>query len=130
MVINRIFFDTAAVLDPDANARRAQHYTRPLTRPNELAKALRAAGLTNVVETSLCIRMEFASFDDYWTPCNGKDGPLAAYVASLNDAGRTKLRDAVRLAYLDGEADGPRSYAAVAWAVKGIAPVIDPSRNG
>ena len=122
MVINRIFFDTAAVLDPDANARRAQHYTRPLTRPNELAKALRAAGLTNVVETSLCIRMEFASFDDYWTPCNGKDGPLAAYVSSLNDAGRTKLRDAVRLAYLDGEADGPRSYAAVAWAVKGIAP--------
>jgi hypothetical protein len=31
------------------------------------------------------------------------------------------LRDAVRAAYLDGEADGPRSYAALAWAVKGIA---------
>ena len=25
-------------------------------------------------------------------------------------------------AYLDGEADGPRSYAATAWAVRGIEP--------
>ena len=29
------------------------------------------------------------------------------------------LRQAVRRAYLDGEDDGPRSYAATAWAVKG-----------
>jgi hypothetical protein len=28
----------------------------------------------------------------------------------------------MRGAYLDGEADGPRSYAAIAWAVKGTAP--------
>jgi hypothetical protein len=28
----------------------------------------------------------------------------------------------VRLAYLDGEADGPRTYGATAFAVKGIAP--------
>ena len=34
---------------------------------------------------------------------------------------RTRLREAVRLAYVDGEPDGPRSYAALAWAVKGIA---------
>jgi hypothetical protein len=26
----------------------------------------------------------------------------------------------VRLAYLDGEPDGPRSYAATAWAVRGV----------
>jgi len=40
----------------------------------------------------------------------------------LSDAEREKLRNALRLAYVDGEPDGPRSYAAVAWAVKGIAP--------
>jgi len=28
----------------------------------------------------------------------------------------------VRAAYLDGEPDGPRSYAALAWAVKGVVP--------
>ena len=35
---------------------------------------------------------------------------------------KAKLRDAVELAYLDGEADGPRSYAATAWVVKGNVP--------
>ena len=29
------------------------------------------------------------------------------------------LRDMVELAYLDGEDDGPRSYAATAWVAKG-----------
>ena len=122
LVINRMFFDTAAMLDPKANARRANHYTRPMTRPGELAKAWLAAGFNDIVEKSLCIRMEFASFDDYWAPCDGKDGPLAEYVTTLNAADKTRLRDALSLAYLDGEADGPRSYAAIAWAVKGVAP--------
>ncbi len=121
-VANRIFFDTAAALDPKANERRARNYTRPMTRPGELSSAWVAAGFRDVVETALCIRMEFASFDDYWTPYAGKDGPGAEYMATLSDAERARLRDAVRFAYVDGEPDGPRSYAAVAWAVKGIAP--------
>jgi SAM-dependent methyltransferase len=121
-IANRIFFDTAAALDPKANERRARNYTRPMTRPGELARAWLAAGFGNVVETTLSIRMEFASFDDYWAPADGKDGPQAEYVATLGNVERARLRDAVRLAYLDGEPDGSRSYAAVAWAVKGTAP--------
>jgi len=121
-VATRMFFDTAAVLDPKASERRARSYTRPMTRPGELANAWRTAGFTDVVETTLVIRMEFASFDDYWAPYTGKEGPQAEYIATLSDAERSRLRDAVKLAYVDGEADGPRSYAALAWAVKGIAP--------
>jgi SAM-dependent methyltransferase len=121
-VANRIFFDTAAVLDPKANERRARNYTRPMTRPGELASAWAAAGFSDVVELALSIRMDFASFDDYWAPYAGKDGPHAEYVSTLNNTARASLRDAVRLAYIDGEPDGPRSYVAVAWAVKGIAP--------
>jgi hypothetical protein len=117
-----MFFDTAAVLDPKAAERRARNYTRPMTRPGELANAWRAAGLIDVVDTTLVIRMEFASFDDSWAPYEGKEGPQAEYLATLSDENRTKLREAVRLAYVDGEHDGPRSYAALAWAVKGIAP--------
>jgi SAM-dependent methyltransferase len=120
-VSNRMFFDTAAVLDPKANERRARNYTRPMTRPGELATAWRAAGLRDVVETTLIMRMDFASFDDYWAPALGKDGPQADYVATLGDAERARLRDALRMAYIDGEPDGPRSYAALACAVKGIA---------
>jgi ubiquinone/menaquinone biosynthesis C-methylase UbiE len=121
-VANRIFFDTAAVLDPKVNERRGRAYTRPLTRPGELANAWRAAGFRDVVETVLSIRMEFASFEDYWAPYAGQDGPGAEYVTTLGEAERARLREAVRCAYVDGDPDGPRSYAAVAWAVKGIAP--------
>jgi hypothetical protein len=66
--------------------------------------------------------MEFTSFEDYWAPYDGKEGPAAAYVASLSKAERSRLIEAVRAAYLDGDPEGPRSYAALAWAVKGIAP--------
>ena len=121
-IANRIFFDTAAALDSKASERRARNYTRPMTRPSELANAWTAAGLSDVVETTLTIRMDYDSFDDYWAPCEGKDGPQAEYVATLEKPARDKLKDAVRLAYLDGEHDGLRSYLAAAWAVRGVAP--------
>lgn len=118
-VANRMFFDTAAALDPAAGERRARNYTRPLTRPGELPAAWRAAGLQDVQETVLSIRMEYGSFADYWQPYLGNDGPGAEYVRGLAPAHRQRLEDAVRAAYLDGEVDGPRSYAALAWAVRG-----------
>jgi len=121
-VANRMLLDTAAALDPKAGEMRAKNLTRPMTRPGELAVAWRAAGFADVKETSLQIRMEFASFADYWAPYLGKEGPGAEYVGSLSESERARLEGAVRAAYLDGEPDGPRSYAALAWAVKGLAP--------
>lgn len=121
-VANRLFFDTAAALDRRGSLRRAKNYTRPLTRPGELAAAWRNAGLLDVVDAQISIRMEFADFQDYWSPYLGRDGPGAEYVGSLTPDERARLEAAVRDAYLDGEPDGPRSYAALAWAVKGIAP--------
>jgi ubiquinone/menaquinone biosynthesis C-methylase UbiE len=121
-VANRMFFDTAATLDEKARERRARNYTRPMTRPGELASAWRAAGFAVVRETMLVIRMEFESFNDYWAPYVGKDGPGAEYVATIDAMQRERLRELVRAAYLDGEPDGPRSYAATAWAVKGQVP--------
>ena len=118
-VANRLFFDTAAALSPAANQRRARNYTRPMTRPGELTAAWHRAGLTGVQAAELPIRMEFASFEDYWGPYTGRDGPAAEYVATLSEAERHRLRDAINAAYLDGEEDGPRSFVAVAWAVKG-----------
>jgi ubiquinone/menaquinone biosynthesis C-methylase UbiE len=122
-VANRMFFDTAAALDAKAKDLRAQNYTRPMTKPGELARAWREAGLQDVTETTLSIRMELSSFEDYWAPYDGREGPVAQYVASLGNAERSRLIDAVRAAYLDGEPDGPRSYAALAWAVKGFVPL-------
>ena len=69
----------------------------------------------------LTIRMDFASFADFWAPAEGKDGPVADYVGT-SCGYQSKLRGAVELTYLDGEADGARSYAATAWVVKGRVP--------
>jgi SAM-dependent methyltransferase len=121
-VANRIFYDTAAVFDDEGRRRRAHNYTRPMTRPGELAAAWRGGGFTDIRETALHIRMEFSTFDDFWRPLAGKDGPGAEYLAAMPPERRDRLRDLVRDAYLDGEPDGPRSYAASAWAVAGVAP--------
>lgn len=121
-VANRLFFDTAAALDPAAAMRRGKNFTRPLTRPGELTAAWRAAGFVEIEEEQLLMRMEFADFDDYWRPYLGQDGPGAEHVRSISPDERTRLEAAVRSAYLDGEPDGPRSYAALAWAVKGKVP--------
>jgi hypothetical protein len=121
-VTNRILFDTAAMLDPAANERRARNYTRPMTRPGELATAWRKAGFENIHEATLTIRMEFASFSDYWVSFVGKEGPIAEYVSTLSADQQQNLKDAVERAYLDGEQDGARSYAATAWVVRGTSP--------
>ena len=121
-IANRMFFDTAAALDPAAGEMRARNYTRPMTRPGELGAAWRAAGFEQVEETSLGIRMDFANFADFWAPYAAKDGPQAMYVSTLAEAPRERLRQALEGAFLDGETDGPRSYAALAWTVKGRAP--------
>ncbi|MGE3267396.1 MAG: class I SAM-dependent methyltransferase [Chloroflexota bacterium] len=122
LVTYRMFFDTAAMLSEKANERRGRTYTRPLSRPGELARAWTEAGLEDVVQDMRTIRMDFQSFDDYWAPCEGKDGPLADYVGSLDSEEKVRLREALRLAYLDGEPDGARSYAATSWVVKGTVP--------
>jgi len=116
----RMVYDAAAILDPNGQRARAAAYTRPMSRPGELARVWNDAGLANVVQDALTIRMEFASFADFWAPVAGRDGPVAEYVGTLGADARERLREAVRLAYLDGETDGARSYAATAWVVKGV----------
>jgi SAM-dependent methyltransferase len=121
-VAYRLFFDTAAMLLRGANERRARAYTRPLSGPGELARSWRDAGLRDIVQEMRTIRMDFQCFADFWAPCEGQDGPIADYVGTLDDADKANVRDAVRRAYVDGEPDGARSYAATAWVVKGTVP--------
>jgi ubiquinone/menaquinone biosynthesis C-methylase UbiE len=121
-VAHRIIFDTAALLHSDGNARRAKAYTRPMSRPRELARILRESGAEDVTQDMLTIRMDFTCFADFWAPADGCDGPIADYVGSLSMDARVRLREMVRLAYLDGEDDGARSYAATAWAASGKVP--------
>ena len=122
LVYQRIFWDTAAALDPEADRARARHYSSPLTAPGELAAAFRDAGLHDVQDTSLTIRIEYADFADYWQPIANAQGPVGDYVKRLAPDSLDRLTEAVRRAYLAGRADGMRSMAATAWAARGTAP--------
>ena len=64
-VYQRIFWDPAAALDPDAELARGRHFSSPLTREGELAAAFEVAGLRDVEPASLTIRMEYSEFSDY-----------------------------------------------------------------
>src|SRR4029078_12974417 len=87
-------FDIAAMVDPVGGGQaRAQQFTRPLCRPGELEAAWRAAGFENVVPTTVMTRMAFADFDDFWTPYLGRQAGGAAYVATLSDGQREKLKE-------------------------------------
>jgi SAM-dependent methyltransferase len=116
----RVFADTAAALDPDGDAFRAKLFSSPFTGPGEFAAAWAEMGLREVEQTALTIRMEFTSFSDYWEPWLGGQGTVGAYATALTDEKRTLIEQHLRRAYLSGSDDGPRSFAATAWAVRGI----------
>lgn len=120
LTYQRIFWDTAAARDPEADAARARHYAAALTWPGELEAAFAAAGLRSVVAGSLTIRMVYASFADYWDPIATAQGPVGDYVRTRTPAALAALATAVESAYRAGRPDGPRSLTATAWAAKGV----------
>jgi ubiquinone/menaquinone biosynthesis C-methylase UbiE len=117
----RVFLDTAAAIDPvGGNALRASALSMPLTGPGELAAMWTKVGLREIAETSLTIRMEYRSFADYWQPWLAGGGMIGPYVAGLGSEKRATIEYLLRQAYLAGGDDGLRSFAATAWAVRGI----------
>ena len=122
VVMQRIFWDTAAALDPAANALRARSMGNPVVAAGGLRRLFSAAGLENVEERPLGIRMEPTSFADYWDPYASGEGPIGAYLGSLEITARARLEEHLRAAYLAGRADGPRSFAAIAWFCRGVVP--------
>lgn len=122
LVYQRIFWDTAAALDFRADIARGRHYGHALLKPGALADAMRRAGLHEIEETSLTIRMDYADFEDYWGPIATAQGPLGDYVRAAEPALLERIRERVRAAFLSGGADGPRSMAATAWGAKARVP--------
>ncbi len=118
----RFFWDTAAALAPAARARRATTIMRPMTRAGDLGQVFAEAGFEQIEETQLAIRMDFADFEDFWGPLITGQGTLEQFLAELPSETRAKIVGGTREAYLCGKPDGPRSFAAVAWAVKGRVP--------
>ncbi len=122
VVAQRIFWDTAAALDAAARPLRARSMGNPVVAAGGLRRLFVAAGLEEVDERTLVIRMEPQTFDDYWEPYASGEGPIGAYVAGLDAPARARLEECLRAAYLAGRPDGPRSFAALAWSCRGVVP--------
>lgn len=113
----RVFWDEAVAFDPPLAARDERHM--PLCKRGELAALWRASGLQHVDDQPIVIDLAFASFDDYWSPFLGGQGPAGAYVASLSETRRATLEARLRDRLLSSRKDGPFVLQARAWAVKG-----------
>jgi len=119
MELTSIFWSEAIRLDPAAETRPERGVGNLKGQLSELWKA---TGIHNAEETSIDIRMDFASFDDYWLPYLTGVGPTGVYVAGLSNEDRDALRERLRSRVLGGQLDGAFSLAARAWAVRGLVP--------
>lgn len=120
MQMLRVFWDEAVALDPAIAVRDER--TMPLCRRGELGALWRAEGFDRVEEQPLTIDLPFASFDDYWRPFLGGQGPAGAYVVSLPEPARGALEARLRSRLLGTRPDAPFTLEARAWAVRGIVP--------
>jgi SAM-dependent methyltransferase len=117
MELMRAFWDAAVELDPAA-AKLDEGARFPVCRPEALVDLFEAAGLREVEATAIDIPTPFASFDDYWQPFLGGQGPAPAYAMSLDETARARLRDRIHTR-IPAAPDGPISLIARAWAVRG-----------
>jgi SAM-dependent methyltransferase len=116
MELMRFFWDVVVELDPDA-AGMDEGVRFPLCRPAALVELFESTGLSGAEVTAIDIPTLFASFEDYWQPFLGGQGPAPAYALSLHEAARARLRDRIR-ERLPVQSDGSISLTARAWAVR------------
>lgn len=116
MELMRHFWDAAVALDPDA-AKMDEGVRFPLCHPAALGKLFADAGLKDIAQTAIDLPTRFASFDDYWQPFLGGQGPAPAYAMSLDESARARLRERMR-ERLPIAADGSIALSARAWAIR------------
>jgi len=117
MELMRHFWDAAVELDPGA-ANLDEGVRFPMCRTEALTRLFSDAGLGGVEVTAIDVATPFASFEDYWQPFLGGQGPAPAYAMSLAEPARARLRDRIR-ERIPAQADGSISLIARAWAVRG-----------
>lgn len=116
----RMMVDTVAALGESGRRMRTRYCFQPMMQPGEMKRTFLEQGLAEVSETELMVRMDYENFDDYWAPIAAGEGPLGKYMTSVEQAERPRIEAAVRDAYEAGRPDGPRSFANVAWACRGV----------
>jgi len=106
----RLFWTAVRQLDPAAE----DESELAGARAGHLAELFTAAGLDDIDDTDLAVRVEYASFDDWWEPFTLGVGPAGAYVAGLDAVRREELKK--RCSEL--VPDAPFTLEAIAWAAR------------
>ena len=120
MELLRHFWDAAVALDPSAYELHEGNRF-PICRGKPLAELFAQAGLQEIEVRPIDIPTDFRSFDDFWSPFLGGQGPASNYVMSLDEARRGAFRDRIQ-SNLPMAEDGSIHLIARAWAVRGRKP--------
>ena len=108
-----VFWRAAHELDPNVR----DESTLAGAREGHLRALFEEAGLIEIEDDVLEVRVEHPSFDAWWEPYTMGVGPAGTFVAGLNETARENLRDRC-LASLPA---APFVQTARAWAARGIA---------
>ena len=114
------------MLDEGVRALRDDLKAHPLVRPSGQAELWQRIGLAEVVEVPIVISFDYSSFDDYWSNFTTGQGRLGSRLKALPDDLRDSIQRHVRAGYLGGLSDGPRSFAIIVRAVRGLVPGQSP----
>ena len=117
MELMRYFWDAAIAADL-ASTAIDEALRFPVCKPQALQTAFQYAGLQKVETAAVTVATDFPSFDAYWQPFLGGQGPAPAYAMSLSEHERQKLRQTLR-ERLPIKPDGSIHLVARAWLVRG-----------
>ena len=89
----------------------------PGSRQADLTRLFNAAGLTDVEETELTVRVEHPTFEEWWEPFTLGVGPAGVYVAKLEPDRQAALREQCRATL----PEAPFVLESQAWTARGLA---------
>ena len=107
-----MLWDAARELDPEVVDQ--SHLAG--VREGHLAELFAAAGLQEVEEVALSIRVEHSSFEEWWEPFTLGVGPAGSHVAGLDPTRQARLRERCR----EKLPTAPFLLTAHAWAARGL----------
>ena len=108
-----LYWEVARELDPELEDESGLAGSRE----GHLGELFDLAGLDAVEESTLTVRVEHTTFEDWWEPYTLGVGPAGSYVASLSLERQIELRERCRARL----PRAPFVLTARAWAARGLA---------
>jgi len=107
-----VFWAAAHELEPDVG----DESQLPGAREGHLTELFLAAGLHDVEECALSVRVEHSTFEDWWEPYTLGVGPAGGYAAGLDQEKQAQLRERCR----ELLPAAPFVLTSQAWAARGL----------